>query len=548
VRTSSAAAALLTLTMLVVQVMRPVPAVGAAPAAGQTGGATLTILAQPVEVAPDGATFVPAQDGQIVGVGDHVRTGADGVGLLTFFDGSETLLPPGTEVALVDAAQPGGPGVWLAQTAGTTVNHIQQLGGSASFESDTPTAVAIVRGTLYLVTVKTLPIPRPAITFPRLLAGSGDLLIGEAVYTDSGSLWEVRSWEAQDSGQTYDTFRRLGDDYPQIGEAVYEDGGELWRDRTFMDPATGETWDIYEDLGRSADLGQSAQAVAQVQTGTMTSVVLLDGSVDLRPKGAGLGATGLTPGQAGASSDTATAQSALSAAGLQLFTTATQNLHDAGAAVRAGLLADEVASEFFPAVGFPGTPAPPLSQLLPGGPSSLLVPGPATPAATPAPTPPSAPAGTNSTPAGANSTPAGTNAPPPTAPPPTGASPPPAPTALPQLQRASSGGGGTGGGSAPPPTSTPPPPTPETPSPTVTSAPTAPTAPTATPTATATGTPTSPSTGTPPPTLTPTSTPTSTSTPTPTATPTATATSTATPTRTPTPTPAPTSCPERECD
>src|SRR5215831_10774242 len=61
-------------------------------------GATLSILAPLVEVSLAGAPFGAAQDGQTLRPGDQVRTGATGIALLTFFDGTETQLTSETQV------------------------------------------------------------------------------------------------------------------------------------------------------------------------------------------------------------------------------------------------------------------------------------------------------------------------------------------------------------------------------------------------------------------------------------------------------------------
>src|SRR6266699_3456150 len=63
-------------------------------------GATLSVLAPPVEVASGGGAFGAARNAQTLQVGDQVRTGVGGVALLTYFDGSETQLTPETQVQL----------------------------------------------------------------------------------------------------------------------------------------------------------------------------------------------------------------------------------------------------------------------------------------------------------------------------------------------------------------------------------------------------------------------------------------------------------------
>ncbi|MGI9144935.1 MAG: hypothetical protein ACR2IK_00030 [Chloroflexota bacterium] len=506
----AANALLVFLAMLLVPLVPPGHAFAGSVAAEQVIGATLNVIAGAVEVGAGGGAFAPARDGQTVGGGDRLRTGPDGVALLTFFDGSETQLTPGTEMT-VSVGPQSGQGVSLVQTVGTTINHVQQLAGAATFSTDTPTAVAIVRGTVYLVTVERLPLPRVPLTFPRLLGGGGDVLLGEVLYPDNGLLWEVRSWESRDTGQSYDTFDLLGGEYPQVGEAEYEDGGTLWRDRTFQDPATGETWDVYEDLGRPADTGLRAQAVsaapliAQSSTGTMTSIVLLEGRVQLQPKSSTIRASEITPGQAGATSDSALAQSPLTPTGLQLFLNATRDLRDGSAAVRSAQLAGEVAREFFPDLGLPNAEMPQSSLgQVQGSMTRLLG---TTPALTTGPQP--APTSTSALVAATEQ--------PTSVPRATAMALAPEPPATPERPRPTNGSGAGSSSSAtqaptPTPTSTsaPPPtvtftPVPPTswPTPTNTAAPTNP----ASPTATATRIPT------------PTSTPTRPSTPTPTATP-----------------------------
>src|SRR5438132_3101832 len=56
-------------------------------------GATLSIIAAPVEVAANGSDlFAEAAQAQLVLPGDVVRTGSGGLAVLTFFDGSESQL------------------------------------------------------------------------------------------------------------------------------------------------------------------------------------------------------------------------------------------------------------------------------------------------------------------------------------------------------------------------------------------------------------------------------------------------------------------------
>jgi ferric-dicitrate binding protein FerR (iron transport regulator) len=90
-------------------------------------GATLNVLAASVEVAIGGAAFAAARDGMTLGPGDQVRTSGGGVGLLTFFDGSELQLTPDSQVQINQASSTAGPTINVSQILGTTVDRVQRL-------------------------------------------------------------------------------------------------------------------------------------------------------------------------------------------------------------------------------------------------------------------------------------------------------------------------------------------------------------------------------------------------------------------------------------
>jgi hypothetical protein len=331
-------------------------------------GATLSVLAPDVEVASTGGAFSAARDGMTLGPGDQVRTTDRGVALLTFFDGSETQLTPDSQVMIQQASSsPGGAQIGISQILGTTVDRVQRLASSpTNFSSDTPAATAIVRGTRYALTVKCYaappPVPpAPLLTFPRRLSDSPDLLAAEVVYDDNGTLWETRAWQDPSTGTSFDTHEQVGATYPEIADTVYrEDDGSYWLARTWQDPTTGATWDTYENVGVPAEdqmasslpsvsaalhVGQTGE-LAQAGCHPLTSVVLLEGRVELQPKTGGLQVFDVTPAVAGAASDSATADSPLSQQALQAFDQATANLRDVAAARSAGQLSAQVADEF----------------------------------------------------------------------------------------------------------------------------------------------------------------------------------------------------------
>jgi hypothetical protein len=118
--------------------------------------ATLHPLAGAVEVKKaDGPGFAPGTEGQTLRQGDTVRTGPDGRAEIGYFDGSATRLDFDTTYELVELASlpevPDSKVIDGKQTAGRTFNRVVALTDSESrFETETPNALASVRGTMYV--------------------------------------------------------------------------------------------------------------------------------------------------------------------------------------------------------------------------------------------------------------------------------------------------------------------------------------------------------------------------------------------------------------
>jgi len=122
---------------------------------------TLTILSiteGEVYVMKEGTDdWVNAGMGIELEVGDGVKTGGNSSAEITFFDGSTMELEAGTEIEilLLDfVCSTGVSTVTMQQTLGTTISRVTKLlDPGSSYEIETPTGVAGVRGSTMIVTV-----------------------------------------------------------------------------------------------------------------------------------------------------------------------------------------------------------------------------------------------------------------------------------------------------------------------------------------------------------------------------------------------------------
>jgi VCBS repeat-containing protein len=90
-------------------------------------------------------------------VGDTIKTGDDSGAEITFFDGSTMELETATEIEIISldlACDTGVTTITLEQTIGTTISRVTKLlDPASSYEVETPTGVAGVRGSILIVTV-----------------------------------------------------------------------------------------------------------------------------------------------------------------------------------------------------------------------------------------------------------------------------------------------------------------------------------------------------------------------------------------------------------
>ncbi len=116
---------------------------------------TLTILSiaeGSVSIMKSGsASWIEAEVGMSMGVGDSAKTSDDSSAEITFFDGSTIELQAGTEIEIASldiSTDTGATTITLQQTIGTTISRVTKLLDPASrYEVETPTGVVAVRGT-----------------------------------------------------------------------------------------------------------------------------------------------------------------------------------------------------------------------------------------------------------------------------------------------------------------------------------------------------------------------------------------------------------------
>jgi VCBS repeat-containing protein len=121
---------------------------------------TLTILSVTegdISVIKEGTDDSVVVVGTELEVGDTVKTGGNSSAEITFFDGSTIELEAGTEIEILSldfACDTSVTTITLEQTMGTTISRVTKLlDPASSYEIETPTGVAGVRGSTMIVTV-----------------------------------------------------------------------------------------------------------------------------------------------------------------------------------------------------------------------------------------------------------------------------------------------------------------------------------------------------------------------------------------------------------
>ena len=118
---------------------------------------TVSVLSGSVEVQiPGSHTWQRADDGMTLAPGSRVRTAEDSHAVLTFFEGSSIKLEPCTDIEIqrVEHVDERSTEVVLKQWVGKTWHRVvRMIGPGSRYEIHTPSAHALVRGTLFEIEV-----------------------------------------------------------------------------------------------------------------------------------------------------------------------------------------------------------------------------------------------------------------------------------------------------------------------------------------------------------------------------------------------------------
>ncbi|MFQ5648107.1 MAG: FecR domain-containing protein [Candidatus Aenigmatarchaeota archaeon] len=116
--------------------------------------AELVIDSGTVQVMHPGGDWMGAQNGMLLNQGDAVRTLADSEAAIIFLESSIVRLGPETEILIQKLdPTPDSTSILIKQELGQTWNRILKLSGIDSYEVETPTTVASIRGTGFSVRV-----------------------------------------------------------------------------------------------------------------------------------------------------------------------------------------------------------------------------------------------------------------------------------------------------------------------------------------------------------------------------------------------------------
>ncbi len=151
-------------------------------------GCTLSIFSGSVEILPPGQEAnQPGVDGMTLEVGTRIITAPDSEALITFFNGSMLMLEPQTDIEIERLVSDDNQNtnIVIKQWLGKTWNRVVKM-ADPHYEIQTPSAAAVVRGTIFMVDVDDTG-DTTVTTSEGLVSVIGD---DEAVFVPAG--WQTK--------------------------------------------------------------------------------------------------------------------------------------------------------------------------------------------------------------------------------------------------------------------------------------------------------------------------------------------------------------------
>ncbi|HEV8468679.1 MAG TPA: FecR family protein [Candidatus Limnocylindria bacterium] len=121
---------------------------------------TLSAVKGDVFVRHPSGDLARANEGDVIVVGDAIRTGSDALAEITYFEGSSVRIEADTELVVenLSTASDGGTVIVMWQAVGRTWHVVTKLiTGGSRYEVRTPSSTATVRGTIFAVDVEIEP-------------------------------------------------------------------------------------------------------------------------------------------------------------------------------------------------------------------------------------------------------------------------------------------------------------------------------------------------------------------------------------------------------
>jgi len=116
--------------------------------------AQLIINSGTVQVKSEGESWTSAENGMYLYSSDSVKTGDNSTASIVLFESSIVRLDSNTEVKIIKLIQEEETSVTIQQDSGRTWNTVNKISGIDNYEVQTPTTVASVRGTAFVIIVQ----------------------------------------------------------------------------------------------------------------------------------------------------------------------------------------------------------------------------------------------------------------------------------------------------------------------------------------------------------------------------------------------------------